>query len=167
MQLTKLVTTNFKRLGTFTADFTSGLNVIGGDNFKGKSTLLRAIEAALFGVTTLPGKKEDIPTWGQKDFSLELSFLLNGSEYLVSRNKSTAKLVRIAKDPDNDELVANGSTPVTSAIEELLGLSAKDYSLFLQSRQHEVSSVLKYGATALNRKVEEFAGVDLIDKVQV
>ena len=38
----------------------------------GKSTLIQAIEAALFGVTVVPGKKEHIPTWGQTTFGLEL-----------------------------------------------------------------------------------------------
>ena len=53
MKLIKLVTTNFKRLGTFTANFTDGLNVICGENARGKSTLIQAIEAALFGVTVV------------------------------------------------------------------------------------------------------------------
>lgn len=166
MQLMKLITTNFKKLGNFTADFTEGLNVISGDNFRGKSTLLQAIEAALFGVTVIPGKKEHIPTWGQDNFKLELWFRLEpGSYYVLTRNKTTAKLT-LCTVGGSDQLVANGNTAVTAKVEELLGLAAKDYNLFIQSRQHEAAGILTFGATALNKKVEEFAGVDLIDKVQ-
>jgi len=164
MQLIKLVAKNFKKLSDFTANFTDGLNVIVGENAQGKSTLLQAIEAALFGVTVVPGKKENIPTWGQTNFSLELHFHAEGSVYVLTRSKSTAKL--FCYDMDNNELlVANGNTPVTAYIEELLGLTAKDFNLFVQSKQGETSGVLTFGATALNQKVEEYAGVSLIDDV--
>jgi len=167
MRLIKLVTENFKKLGSFTADFTAGLNVIAGENFRGKTTLLQAIEAALFGVTVIPGKKEHIPTWGQANFKLELQFALDEGDvyYALTRNKTTAKLIRHTSGV-GEELVANGNTPVTAAVEALLGLVGRDYNLFVQSKQGESSGILTFGAAALNRKVEEFAGVDLIDKVQ-
>lgn len=172
MRLLSIATVNFKKLGTYAAEFTAGLNVIAGDNAKGKSTLLQAIECALFGPSVVPGKKENIPTWGQDKFSVTVRFDLghHNTFYELIRSGTTAKLWRILriqvgelKDP---ELVANGHTPVTAAVEELLGLAAKDWNLFVQSKQGESSGILTFGATALNRKVEEFAGVDLIEKVQ-
>lgn len=167
MRLIKLATVNFKKLGTFVTSFTNGLNVIAGDNARGKSTLLQAIETALFGATVVPGKKENIPTWGQNKFSVELTFHVAPHTYLVTRTGTTAKLLRLAAgEASNDEIVANGNTPVTAAIEDLLGLAARDWNLFVQSKQGESSGILTFGATALNRKVEEFAGVDLIEKVQ-
>ena len=170
MKLLKLVTKNFKKLGNFSADFTDGLNVIVGENAQGKSTLLQAIEAALFGVTVVPGKKENIPTWGQTKFSLTLTFTNHVAAspeddwyYCLTSTGSTAKLEKIG--PGEETLLANGNTPVTKYIEELFGLTAKDFNLFVQSKQGETSGVLTFGATALNQKVEEFAGVSLIDDV--
>lgn len=165
MRLIKLITTNFKKLGSFTAEFTTGMNVIAGDNARGKSTLLQAIEAALFGVTVVPGKKENIPTWGQTKFSIELWFWLPCGTYQLTRTGTTAKLLRKHEGKD-DDIVANGSTPVTDMIEQLLGLTAKDWNMFVQSKQGSTAGILDFGAAALNRKVEQFAGVDLIDKVQ-
>lgn len=167
MRLIKLATVNFKKLGTFVTSFTNGLNVIAGDNARGKSTLLQAIETALFGATVVPGKKENIPTWGQNKFSVELTFYVAPHTYLVTRTGTTAKLLRLSNsDASNDEIVANGNTAVTAHIEDLLGLAARDWNLFVQSKQGESSGILTFGATALNRKVEEFAGVELIEKVQ-
>lgn len=166
MRLLSLKTKSFKKLGDFECEFGLGLNVISGDNFTGKSTLLQAIEAALFGVTVVPGKAENIPTWGQSNFGLELEFELKGEDYLITRNKSTAKLTRLPTPDHAAEIVANGNTPVKAAVEDLLGCSAKDFNLFIQSKQGESAGVLTFGATALNRKVEEHAGVDLIEKVQ-
>lgn len=170
MQLIKLETEGFKKLNrftaNFTANFTAGLNVIVGDNAMGKTTLLQAIECALYGVTVVPGKKENVITWGQKNWKTVLHFRIFGADdYVLTRTKSTAKLVRYSYDA-GEELIANGNTPVTKAIEELLDLNAKDYNLFMQSKQGETSGVLTFGAAALNRKVEEFAGISLIDRVQ-
>lgn len=167
MRLLNISTVNFKKLGTFAAKFTDGLNVIAGDNARGKSTLLQAIETALFGSSVVPGKKENIPTWGQNKFSVELSFHVAPHTYLVTRTGTAAKLLRLANgEASNDEIVANGNTAVTAHIEDLLGLAARDWNLFVQSKQGESSGILTFGATALNRKVEEFAGVELIEKVQ-
>lgn len=167
MRLISIGTVNFKKLGTFFTEFKDGLNVISAENFKGKSTLLQAIEAAFFGPTVVPGKKELIPTHGQTTWSLDLKFMMDEGDvyYVLTRNKTTAKLVRHTSGI-GAEIVANGNTPVTAAIEELFGLAAKDYNLFVQSKQGESSGILTFGAAALNRKVEEFAGVDMIDKVQ-
>ena len=100
MKLISLKTANFKKLGDSSFTFTDGLNVIVGDNGMGKSTLLRAIKAALFGPASIPGKKENIPTWGQTTFSLELQFEVDGDKYVLTRSKSTAKLVNRASGGD-------------------------------------------------------------------
>lgn len=165
MKLIRLVAKNFKKLSDFAADFADGLNVLVGENAQGKSTTLQAIEAALFGVTVVPGKKENIPTWGQITFSLELYFEHGGVEYHLTRTKTTAKLVHVEGGEHGDTLLANGNTPVTKYIEELLGLTAKDFNLFVQSKQGETAGVLTFGATALSQKVEEFAGISVIDEV--
>lgn len=167
MKLLSIETHNFKKLKSFKADFTDGLNVIVGDNAQGKSTLLQAIECALYGASVVPGKADKIPTWGQSTWKVELVFTLNGEDYRLTRSKSTAKLERVSDgESSSDTLVANGHTPVTAAVTELLDLNAKDYNLFLQSKQGETSGVLTFGAAALNRKVEAFAGISLIDRVQ-
>lgn len=165
MRLKSLTTTHFKKLGSQEFTFTPGMNIIAGDNAQGKTTLLQAIETALFGVRAVPGKAEHIATWGQKKWSLELHFEgKDHQQYCVTRTGNTAKLVRLSGE--ETELVANGTTPVGEQIEELLGLAAKDYNLFIQSKQGESTGILTFGATALNRKVEDYAGVQIIEKVQ-
>lgn len=166
MKLLSLATLHFKKLGTQTFEFKDGLNLIAGDNAQGKSTLLEAIKMALFGVAAMPCAKGEIPTWGQTKCSSTLEFTLTGEErYVLTRTLTTAKLIKVTEQ-DGEILEANGHTPVTARIEELTGLTVKDWELFVQSSQGFATGILTFGATALNKKVEEFAGVDLIDKVQ-
>lgn len=165
MRLVSIETVNFKKLRHFKADFTDGLNVIVGDNAQGKSTLLQALESALYGSSVVPGKKDKIPTWGQTTWKVVLVFLIGDTEFHLTRTKTAAKLVSVS-DKGAESLEANGNTAVTAAVVNLLDLDAKDYNLFMQSKQGETSGVLTFGAAALNRKVEAFAGIDLIDKVQ-
>lgn len=160
MYLKKLITKNFKALGSKEFEFSDGLVIISGQNGAGKSTLLRAVATALYGVQMLPGKREDIPTWGANGWGLDLEFSVGTDTYLVSRTQSKAEVHK------NGKLEASGNTPSTKYIEDLLGFEAKDYNLLIHSRQKETGYILAYGTTALQRKVEEFAGVEVLDKVE-
>lgn len=159
MQLISLETENFKKLGTASFSFTGGLNAVVGDNAQGKSTLLRAVALSLYGASVLPGKAEDIATWGTDSWGVTLKFSSKGKEYTVTRRKTTA---RVHVD---GELEASGNSACTKYITELLGLDAKDYNLLVHSRQGETAYVLTYGATALQRKVEEFSGIEELDAI--
>lgn len=161
MQLTNLITKNFKKLGNREFNFTQGANFILGENGTGKSTVLRAVATALFGVQMLPGVADDIATRGQGNWSVELAFNFQGSLYTVTRTKSTARV------NCGEKLLASGHTPVTKYIEDLLQVAAKDYNLLFHSRQGETNYILTYGATALQRKVEEFSGAQQLDTILV
>lgn len=160
MHLKKLITENFKALGSREFEFSDGLVIVSGANGSGKTTLLRAVATALFGVQMLPGNREDIPTWGAKGWGLELEFAAGSDSYTVLRTQSK---VEVSK---NGKLEASGNTPSTKYLEDLIGVTAKDYNLLIHSRQKETGYILNYGTTALQRKVEEFAGVEVLDKVE-
>lgn len=161
MQLIALQTTNFKKLGSRLINFTNGVNFICGDNGQGKSTVLRAVAACLFGSRMVPGLSDDIPTRGTSTWLTELTFTHDGVEYLVTRGSNKAS-IHIGYD-----LVANGNTAVTQYICDLLNIQPEDYNLLMHSRQGETNYILTYGATALQRKVEEFSGIAVIDKIIV
>ena len=161
MQLIALQTTNFKKLGSRLINFTDGVNFICGDNGQGKSTVLRAVAACLFGARMVPGLSDDIPTRGTSTWLTELTFTHDGVDYLVTRGSNKAS-IHIGYD-----LVANGNTAVTQYLCDLLNIQPEDYNLLMHSRQGETNYILTYGATALQRKVEEFSGIAVIDKIIV
>ena len=160
MKLIRLTTKTFKKLNDADIRFTEGLNALIGENARGKSTTLRAIMIALYGVSTDPMKKEDLPTWGAKDFSIRLHLEHKGTEYIVTRSMKNAKVT----DLDGKEL-ASGHTPCTKFFTDLLGMNYKQICMFVLSCQGETAGVLTFGATELQRRVESFSGADIIDKV--
>lgn len=161
MKLISLVASNFKKHVSLTLDFTDGLNVIIGPNWAGKSSALEALICALYGQAVLPAKKEDIPTWGKTNYNVQLAFKHNQETYLVERSLRNAEV----KDATDSRLLASGHTACTKFIEDLLGLSFKTFALFVLSQQGETTGALTFGATALQRQVEDFSGADIIDKV--
>ena len=165
MKLLNLKTVCFKRLGDFETSFSGGLNVIVGDNAKGKSTILQAIGFALYGNDAVPVKEEDIRTWGEvRNYSVALTFEHDGIKYTATRSKSTARIER--HEDEGTKLVANGKTDSVRFVSELLGLNWKEFRLFVLSSQFKTTAAIDEGATALNRKVEERSGIELIDRVQ-
>lgn len=165
MKLISIDVQNFKKLRDFHADFTDGLNTIIGDNWAGKTTLLHAVVTGLYGLTAIPGKKEDIPTWGQKNFKIKLVIEHERHQYLIERDLRNGKVT--TGGDEGAEIVASGNTTCTKFIEELLGLAFKDFALFILSMQGETAGVLTFGATALQKRVEAFSGAEVIDSVLV
>src|SRR5690606_19372033 len=91
---------NFRRLQQpiSISGLAAGLNVIAGDNEEGKSTVLRALRAALFDKHTLTGNAANAfqPYGSQVRPEVEVDFLLRGGEFRLSKGfcqKPSADLV--------------------------------------------------------------------------
>jgi len=93
MRLDRLEIFGFGGLSHQTIDFTSGLTVVLGDNESGKSTLHRAVRAALYGVDVGgPGRSIERSDWARWQpwnggaYGLALNYTLaSGRQYRVAR----------------------------------------------------------------------------------
>ena len=157
--LTSITLKNFQKLGSREIVFAPGLNLIVGDNWVGKSTLLRAIQYALGGVSATGVKKEDLVTTGKTSMLVTLR-MDAGRKLRIVRGPNTA----ILYDDETEETLASGHTVVTETLEEYLGLSVKDFYLFRVVRQGEPDALLKAGSTLLSQCIYRITGVDTIDK---
>ncbi len=154
--LNSLKTKNFKKLNDHQFDFTSGLNIICGENTAGKTTLTQAIGFALFGVRAVPGKSEKIPTWGSTNCEVSLSV----DDYEIVRSLRNCT---VSKDGD---IKASGNTACSEYIQEnITGLDYKAFKLFNWSGPSETAALLTIGATQLQRDIEKFSGVEFIDNI--
>ena len=140
-------------------DFTllgeSGLFLIAGDTGAGKTTLFDAISFALYGVAT-GGSKRRTGRSFRSDFAkpeddtwVELTFTHAGKQYTVRRSPEYQKPNRKTPClPDASMVCEDGRTwtkleTVTSAVEELLGLDAGQFSQVAMIAQGDFLSILR------------------------
>lgn len=153
--ITALRTNNFKKLESFSASFMDGTNLVFGENGEGKSTAFDAIRFALFGSKGVTGTVDSLTTWNKTGMWVELDI----SGHTIRRTASNCKIT------EDGNIVASGNSPCVKYVENLLSCSVKDFDLLYMSKQNETAGLITFGATELNRKVEEYAGVAVIDKV--
>lgn len=110
------------------------LNLIIGENERGKTTLAAAIVAALYGLDGDKRSYRDRETpleqhrpWSGRSYALELEFDLGDKRYVVSRNFSTGRLVVLENGKDTTESFRHGSGEYKLG-EELLGMSAEQFA---------------------------------------
>lgn len=148
-------TRNFKKLEDFYADIVNGSNIVCGDNGKGKSTIFNAIRFCLYGASAVGCSRDLIPTFGTKNCEVVVGI----GDIVVRRDM---KNCTITKD---GETVAEGNTPCTRYVEDYLGMDFKAFNIFCLSPQGETQALLTIGATELNRRVESYSGITLIDNM--
>lgn len=151
---------NFKKHESLVVDFAPGLNVVKGPNYAGKSSLTHAVLFALFGARAVPGGSATLARDGSTDCSVVLTLDLPVGPVTICRTLKNASVRRAEGD-----LLAAGHDPVSKYVVDQLGLDLKRFNIVSNSRQDEAAALLTLGAPALQRMVEDMAGVDLIDRV--
>lgn len=156
--LKRLELNNFKKHEHLEVDFTKGLNGITGKNYQGKSTILQGVMYCLGGTRMVPGR---VATRGTNSgFTQVLDFEIPGrGDYRVTRTTTGATLEH------NGEVVAKGTTPVNTAMAELLGMPLKRFAQIKYARQKAADAILKYGSTELFKIVTEITGLERITGV--
>lgn len=149
---------NFMRHESLEVEFEDGLNLITGNNYSGKSSLLYAIMFAFRGPNSVPLKKDQLVTRGKDGMSVELTFHYSGSDYLIHRGKSTY----ISK---GSTTVAQGSKNTDSYIEDLFGIPGNRFEQLCYSAQGETSALLTLGSHELHRICEDLGGVKIVDRM--
>ena len=159
--ITKLELDRFQKHTELTVEFGQGLNLVVGDNWAGKTTILRGIQYAMFGSNAIDTKTTEIATNGANGFSVRLHFTIDFAKYVVYRTKTTAE-IRLVED---DRIIASGHTGVTKEIEDLFGTSAKHFSLLNCVQQGEADQLLLMNAVQINTLLNEVTGIGLIADV--
>ncbi len=161
----RLISTHLKNFGKFkdrTLKFSSGVTVIRGENESGKTTLLLGILYCWFGSQVLDFpidnyiNNEDA---GASAFKVTNVFKIEDVEYTCARGKSGAELRR------DDVVIATNHAPVTTAIEELLGISPGKAGGTMFAKQNCIQGIISLGPTALADYIEKLAGFDQLDKM--
>lgn len=152
----KVKLVNFQKLGTREFSFADGLNLVTGNNWSGKSSLVRAVLYALLGGRGVGIKNENLITKGEKTFSVTLE--------LSTGQTITRGLNKVVVSADDGSPLASGGSAVNLWVEEYLGLSLQDFKAFMVSEQGEPDSLLVAGSAALSNHLNRVTGADVIDE---
>ena len=158
--LNNVTLTNFQRHTKLSVDLPSGLTALRGSNEAGKSTLLRGICYALFGVGALNSSLEETVTWGEPVNTLkaEVTFTADGVTYTVKRGKPGAEV-------NYDGGMVTGQKEVTAFICRLLKVDAVAASRLMLANQNEIRGALEAGPKATTELIERLAEFDQIDRL--
>jgi DNA repair exonuclease SbcCD ATPase subunit len=168
--INNLYLNNFKVFRDQELVFHPGSTAIIGPNGSGKTTILEALEFALFRIVTRKEKKipklEDLIHHFGKRAKVELEFTapLNRRCYKVSRTihpgETNADLfVENKKDP-----VASGPRQVDNEIEKLIGMDRHAFSALTYIRQGEIDSLSRLTPKGRKSDLYSMMGLRVYDK---
>jgi DNA repair exonuclease SbcCD ATPase subunit len=152
---------NFRQHATFEVEFPSGLTLISGPNYAGKTTLLYAVLFAFGGPSAVPGGAKRIVKRGCKPGTMEVSvrFFHRGAIYALVRGLKDATLHR------DGQLEATGLAQVTKAVEDVVGMPGKFFHALKYVPQGNTQALLTLGAGELHKIVDHVSGANLVNAV--
>lgn len=154
MLLKSLSLTNMRSYDSLSIEFPPGYVLFKGDVGSGKSTILMAIEFALFGLGSI--KADSLISKKAQRCEVELSFEVDGAEYEVGR-AITKKDNKASQDPNSSYLVRDGTRdPLTPSdlkarVLEILNFNepsnpralSRVYRYAVYTPQEEIKSILE------------------------
>ncbi|EDP74227.1 AAA family ATPase [Hydrogenivirga sp. 128-5-R1-1] len=124
----------------------NGITVLIGDNGAGKSSILEAIQFALYGSSS-KGNISQLVKWGRKKAKIELEFIKNGSEYKIEREivltgKSHSQTAVVyKKEKGNYRLYYQKN--INKELPKITGITQKTFLNSILVKQGEIEGLLE------------------------
>lgn len=136
MLLKKLQLSNIRSYTNQTIDFPEGAVLLSGDIGSGKSTILQAVEFALFGTKRKQLSGESLLRHGKSEGAVELHFSIQNQDYVIKR---TLKSARGAITQGSGYLLHNGVKKEGTAVElKSMILDKLGYPAEYLSKSHDL-----------------------------
>ncbi len=168
--LSSLKLIDFKVFSDLNLQFHPGITAIVGPNGSGKTTILEAIEFALFRYVTRKEKKvpqfEDFIRHSRKRAIVELEFRapINRRIYKVVRSIHPGKTNADLYDDKNRDPIVTGPTGVDDEIVRLVGMDRHAFSTLTYVRQGEIDRLSRLPPKGRKSDLYSMMGLGIYDK---
>ncbi len=170
--LRQLRMTDFKVFNEIDFQFSQGITAIVGPNGSGKTTILEAIEFALFRQVTRKEKTvrnfEDFIRHGRKRAIVELEFRapVNRRFYRVTRSIHPGKTNADLYDDAGSDPIVSGPTKVDDEIVRLIGMDRHAFSTLTYVRQGEIDRLSRLPPKKRRADLYSMMGLGIYDKTE-
>jgi exonuclease SbcC len=144
-----------------------------GTNESGKTTLLEAIEYALYGLKrghATEEARENIITWGKEEAIVEVEFTSGQDRFLLSRTFNSrgghkARLVPIVDGHKNTHDALTSLTEIESKVEQITGMDRESFTKLVYIKQKDLDALKRAGMDKTKREqlVDKVMGIELFD----
>lgn len=168
--LSSLKLIDFKVFNDVEITFSPGITAIVGPNGSGKTTILEAIEFALFRHVTRKEKKvpqvEDFIRHGRKRAIVELEFTapINRRLYRVERSIHPGKTNADLFEGDEKNPIVSGPSSVDDEIVRLVGMDRHAFSTLTYVRQGEIDRLSRLTPKSRRSDLYSMMGLGIYDK---
>lgn len=146
-----------------------------GQNESGKTTLLEAIEYALYGLKrgrAAEESRENIVTWGKNEARLEIEFTSGQDRYLLRRALDIHgnHKARLAPMVEGKEALANAVTSLTEIegkIEQITGMDRDSFTKLVYIRQKDLDALKELAKARREQLVNKVMGIEIFDDAVV
>ena len=141
-----------------------------GTNESGKTTLLEAIEYALYGLKrgrATEESRENIITWGKEEAKVEVEFTSGQDRFLLSRTFNNrghkARLVPIVDGRKNIDNALTSLTEIESKVEQITGMDRESFTKLVYIKQKDLDALKDLVKTKREQLVNKVMGIELFD----
>jgi exonuclease SbcC len=142
-----------------------------GQNESGKTTLLEAIEYALYGLKrgrAADESRENIVTWGKHEARLEIEFTSGQNRFLLRRSFDvrgghTARLIPLVDGKEDFTKALNSLTEIETKIEQITGTDRDSFSKLVYIRQKDLDALKELAKARREQLVNKVMGIEVFD----
>jgi exonuclease SbcC len=142
-----------------------------GTNESGKTTLLEAIEYALYGLKrgrATEEARENIITWGKEEARVEVEFTSGQDRFLLSRTFNSrgthrAKFVPILDGHRKTQDALTSLSEIETKVEQTTGMDRESFTKLVYIKQKDLDALKDLVKTKREQLVNKVMGIELFD----
>jgi len=142
-----------------------------GPNESGKTTLLEAVEYALYGLKrgrAPEESRENIVTWGKEEARLEIEFTSGQEMFLLRRvfdvhGGHKATLSPIANGREDSAHAVNSVTEIEAKIEQITGMDRDSFTKLVYVKQKDLDALKELAKARREQLVNKVMGIEVFD----